>query len=161
MYLCIYIGISTAVLVLFLNTQVTAQLQKKVAKDKKNRSASVSQGHVVRCTVTVSGSGSPGLRVRLMRWIFHLYPPGLCVCVHLCVLIRGWMRACVCVCVCVPSVYLNSTEQVVRYHPNTVAWQMADRATCIPFKPPGQSPPHQLTDQATHTHTCTHAHTRL
>lgn len=86
-------------------------------------SASVSQGHVVRCMVTVSRSGSRGLSVRLMRRIFHLQLPQAPV----------YIRGSVCVCACV----LNSTEQVVRYHPNTVARQMADHATCIPFKPPG------------------------
>lgn len=95
----------------------------------------VSQGHVVRCLVTVSRSGSPGLSVRLMRRIFHLLPPRLlCVCVHPCaaMCVYAWVEVCACV--------LNSTEQVVRYHPNTVARQMADRATCIPFRPPGQTP---------------------
>lgn len=124
-------------------------------KDKKNRSASVSQGHVVRCMVTVSRSGSPGLSVRLMRRIFHLYPPGFCVLVY----IRAWPCVCGWMCACV----LNSAEQVVRYHPNTVARQMADRATCIPFRPPGQSPPSPHWSICTHTQygTLTNTHIQI
>lgn len=65
-------------------------------------------------------------------------PPQASVC--LCTSVCG----CVCVCVrvggCVCPCVLNSTEQVVRYRPNTVAWQMVDLATCIPFGPPGQTP---------------------
>ena len=48
---------------------------------------------------------------------------------------------CVCVCVCAcEQCVLNSAEQVVRYHPNAVARQMAERATCNLFRPPGQTP---------------------
>ncbi len=99
-------------------------------------SASVSQGHVVRCMVMVSRSGSPGLGARLMRRIFHLCPPDFCVFVYR----RVWPCVCVRVGGCARACVLNSTEQVVRYPPNTVARQMADPATCIPFRPPGQTP---------------------
>lgn len=48
------------------------------------------------------------------RYFISILQASVC----LCTTVLG--RVCVCVCV------LNSTEQVVRYHPNTVAWQMAD-----------------------------------
>lgn len=60
--------------------------------DEKSRRAYVSRGHVVRCTVMVSRSGSQGLSVRLMRKIFHLYPPGFSalVCVFCWTLVSRW-----------------------------------------------------------------------
>lgn len=60
-----------------------------------------------------------------------------------------------CTCVCV---VLNTREQVVRNHPNTVAWQMAHRATCIPFRPP--ECPHHLTDQPAHAHPIAQRYTK-
>lgn len=66
----------------------------------------------------------------------------LCVCVQPCAAMCAyvWADVCVCVDVRVCACVLNLTGQVVRYHPNTVARQMADRATCIPFRPLGQTP---------------------
>lgn len=101
-----------------------------------------------------SRSQGLGLQVLVKGWWEGYFICALQAYIYLC--------GCVWVCLCV-SAYVRvriKTEQVVRYHPNTVAQQMADWATCTLVGPPGQSSPSSHCSPHTHPRSHTHTHAR-